>query len=71
MATVHKTQLSLKRKVEIAQDLSKVMTQLDAVKKYKASKGTVSRIGKEKERSVAINFETLDSAPRKNTPLWE
>ncbi|KAI6652394.1 Tigger transposable element-derived protein 4 [Oopsacas minuta] len=67
MATVHKTQLSLKRKVEIAQDLSKGMTQLDAVKKYKASKGTVSRIGKEKERWVAINFETLDSAPRKGT----
>ena len=67
MATVHKTQLSLKRKVEIAQDLSKGMTQLDAVKKYKASKGTVSRIGKEKERWVAINFGTLDSAPRKGT----
>ncbi|KAI6648631.1 DUF1275 domain protein [Oopsacas minuta] len=67
MATVHKTQLSLKRKVTIAQDLSKGMTQLDAVQKYKASKGTVSRISKEKERWVAINFETLDSALRKGT----
>ena len=38
MATVHKTQLSLKRKVEIAQDLSKGMTQLDAVKSTRPPK---------------------------------
>ena len=41
------------------------MTQLGAVKKYKTSKGTVSRIGK-KGKWLAVNYELLDSAPRKD-----